>query len=318
MLQQTQVKTVIPYYERWMRQFPDVKTLAAAPFSRVLKAWEGLGYYMRARNLHAAAKLIVAQHAGKFPARFENVLALPGIGRYTAGAICSIAYDARAPILDGNVIRVLCRCFGIRDNARLPRTQKRLWALAESLLPDKNVGEFNESLMELGALVCQPQNPRCEICPLRRGCVAHKKGVQAALPNLSKRAAAKQILRAAVLVRHHGALLLCRDRSVKLLGALWRLPFVETRPRETRRLTEQRFAELFHVPVRLKRPIATVRHSVTTSRITLTAWETAADFRSLSPRRNGFEWKWCNSSALNRLVVDAATNRILKLSQFRT
>jgi A/G-specific adenine glycosylase len=316
MLQQTQVQTVIPYYNRWLRQFPDIPSLAAAPYPRVLKAWEGLGYYSRAKNLHAAAKLVATRHDGKFPRDFAAVLALPGIGRYTAGAICSIAFGTRAPVLDGNVTRVLCRHHGIRQNARLPATRKHLWTLAETLLPQKQVGEFNEALMELGALICLPRNPRCEMCPLRRSCVAFKQNAQNHLPNLGKRAAARKVAQVAAIVRNDEAILLCRSRNTKLLADLWRLPFVETNPRESQKRIERKFAEKLRLSLRLLQPIATIHHSITTSRITLTAWKTAALMPFSTPSsHNGIEWKWCGARALLRLPVDAATKRILQLAR---
>ena len=182
MLQQTRVETVISYHERWLKTFPTIESLARAPLHRVLKLWEGLGYYTRARNLHRAALKVVgrARPPGapqrtarrSVPTNVEQLRLLPGIGRYTAGAIASIAFDQRAPIVDGNVARVFARVFGLRANVKLPATQKRLWGLAESLLPARNCGDFNQALMELGALVCLPVNPRCAGCPLRRVCAA--------------------------------------------------------------------------------------------------------------------------------------------------
>jgi len=188
MLQQTQVKTVIPFWERWQRELPTVEAAAKAPSAKIHKLWEGLGYYTRVRNLQKAAQLIVGRHAGKFPENFADILALPGIGRYTAGAICSIAFNQPAPILDGNVIRVLTRIFGIAGNPKEKTTGKLLWQIAEELVcraknakdaKDKNpspasrssrdpnsCSHLNQSLMELGALICTPRNSQCLICPV--------------------------------------------------------------------------------------------------------------------------------------------------------
>src|SRR5271167_1024821 len=154
MLQQTRVETVRPYYARWLRAFPTIQALARASDDRVLKLWEGLGYYSRARNLHRAAQTIVREHDGKVSRTVEGLRELPGIGRYTAGAIASIAFDQRTPLVDGNVARVFARIFAIRANVKSPRTLQSLWNLAGDLLPDTNAGEFNQALMELGALVC--------------------------------------------------------------------------------------------------------------------------------------------------------------------
>src|SRR5271169_3793142 len=158
MLQQTRVETVRPYYIRWLRAFPTVQALARAADDRVLKLWEGLGYYSRARNLHRAAQIVVRDYEGQLPRTAEGLLKLPGIGRYTAGAIASIAFGERAPLVDGNVARVFARIFAVRGNVKSPRTQQSLWTLAEDLLPDTGPGDFNQALMELGALVCTPAN----------------------------------------------------------------------------------------------------------------------------------------------------------------
>src|SRR5438105_1972274 len=182
MLQQTQVKTVLPYWDRWMRALPTIETLAKARPRTIHKLWEGLGYYTRVRNMQKAARLICDAHGGKFPETFEEILALPGIGRYTAGAICSIGFNQPTPILDGNVVRVLSRVFGINGNSREKLTNKRLWRIAGELVQQaaelkgnlprfrvhatRRCSHFNQSLMELGALVCRPKEPQCLLCPI--------------------------------------------------------------------------------------------------------------------------------------------------------
>jgi A/G-specific adenine glycosylase len=182
MLQQTQVATVIPYFDRFLKAFPTIKRLAAAEEAQVLRLWQGLGYYSRARNLRAAAVKIVADHGGQIPDDAAILLSLPGIGRYTAGAIASIAFDRREPILDGNVARVLCRLERIEADPRSPPTNRILWQLATNILPVKRTGDFNSAMMELGATVCTPRNPKCAICPLRRICSACKAGMQERIP----------------------------------------------------------------------------------------------------------------------------------------
>src|ERR1035438_6680659 len=167
MLQQTRVETVLPYYARWLRAFPTVHALAQAKDDRVLKLWEGLGYYSRARNLHRAARIVVREYDGKLPRTANGLRQLPGIGRYTAGAIASIAFGERVPLVDGNVARVFARIFAITTNVKAPRTMDKLWQLAEQLIPDRDPGDFNQALMELGALVCTPKNPRCDAWPPR-------------------------------------------------------------------------------------------------------------------------------------------------------
>ncbi|MDB5300457.1 MAG: mutY [Phycisphaerales bacterium] len=182
MLQQTQVATVIPYFQRFLARFPTVADLAAADEQEVLRHWQGLGYYSRARNLRAAARMIVHEFGGHMPTEPEELLQLPGVGRYTAGAVASIAFGRRAPILDGNVQRVLCRLDAIASDPRDRQTQQRLWQRAEEILPRRRVGDFNSALMELGALVCTPRNPQCLLCPVRDHCEAFAAGLQEKIP----------------------------------------------------------------------------------------------------------------------------------------
>lgn len=182
MLQQTQVATVIPYYHRFLARFPTIADLASADEQDVLRLWQGLGYYSRARNLQAAARQVVSDYGGVLPADRDELLTLPGIGRYTAGAISSIAFDRPAPILDGNVTRVLCRLDNIADDPRDQQTAKLLWRRAEEILPRKRPGDFNSALMELGATLCTPRNPQCLLCPVRAHCQAQAAGTQEKIP----------------------------------------------------------------------------------------------------------------------------------------
>ncbi|QDT91210.1 A/G-specific adenine glycosylase [Gimesia algae] len=182
MLQQTVVAAVIPYFKRFMTRFPDVQTLAAAEESEVLQHWEGLGYYSRARNIHKAAKLIAGELDGNFPRDLEALQKLPGIGRYTAGAICSFAYDTRAPIVEANTLRLYSRLIGLEEDPRSKSGQNQLWEFAELILPRKSPGEFNQALMDLGSLVCTPQNPDCETCPVSAGCEAFLRQRQHLIP----------------------------------------------------------------------------------------------------------------------------------------
>jgi A/G-specific adenine glycosylase len=182
MLQQTQVATVIPYFQQFIEQFPAIRALAQAQPQTVLRAWQGLGYYSRARNLQSAARMIVSDFGGHVPTNVEELLKLPGVGRYTAGAISSIAFEQRSPILDGNVARVLCRLDAVRRDPREPATREKLWERAEQMLPRRNIGDFNSALMELGALVCTPRAPRCLVCPVRASCQAFADGLQGKIP----------------------------------------------------------------------------------------------------------------------------------------
>ena len=224
MLQQTRVATVIPYFQRWLRRFPDVHALAAAPQDDVLKAWEGLGYYARARNLHKAARQVVKTRHGRLPETAEELRKLPGIGRYTAGAIASIAFDLDEPVLDGNVTRVLCRVFRIRSDPKTTRTRTRLWALARSLVPAGKAALGNQALMDLGATVCIPRGPRCLLCPLGDLCKARAAGEQERLPRKAAAEPTPHFDVVAALVRRRGRILIAKRPSDGLLGGLWELP----------------------------------------------------------------------------------------------
>ncbi len=228
MLQQTQVATVIPYFEHWLARFPDVTALAAAPLDDVLKAWEGLGYYARGRNLHRAAQEIVARHSGRIPADRAALLALPGIGRYTAGAILSLAFGQAEPVLDGNVKRVLCRLHDIAEDPKHPAVERKLWALAAELVEtasDGLAGDLNEALMELGALICTPDAPDCSTCPLADCCLAHARGVEAERPvKIAKARTPHYDVTAAVIADAAGRYLIVQRPPTGLLGGLWGFP----------------------------------------------------------------------------------------------
>jgi A/G-specific adenine glycosylase len=225
MAQQTQIATVARYWTRWMARFPTPAALAAAPLDDVLALWAGLGYYARARSLHRAAQEIVARHGGRVPDDPEALLALPGIGRYTAGAIASIAFARRVAAVDGNVSRVLARVFGLADDVRSPPGVARLWQLAETLVPARAPGDFNQALFDLGATVCTPRSPACLVCPLAAVCVARASGRQEELPVLLRRTVVKEVrVEAALVVRADGAWLLARRAPSGLYGGLWELP----------------------------------------------------------------------------------------------
>jgi A/G-specific adenine glycosylase len=265
MLQQTQVKTVIPYWERWMGEFPDVTSLAGAGEERVLKLWEGLGYYTRARNLQNAARIICERHGGKFPREFESILALPGIGRYTAGAIASIAYGEVRPILDGNVMRVLARQFAIEGDPKSKANQERLWELSAHLVEAANcASSLNQGLMELGATICTPRDPLCASCPVRKSCAALKWGRVEEFPQVPERKKARP-RRFVAYVFRSGERFLVRKRAGGLVNRnLWEFPNFEVL-RGQAAAEKTRFSDL---PLR---PFATIKHTITNNRITLKA-----------------------------------------------
>ncbi|MBI1821861.1 MAG: A/G-specific adenine glycosylase [Nitrospirae bacterium] len=222
MLQQTQVDTVIPYYHRFLSSFPSVQALAEAPLDKVLKGWEGLGYYSRARNLQKSAKIIVKRLQSRFPDQFEEIIKLPGIGKSTAGAILSLAFNQRFPILDGNVRRVLSRLFAVQT-APGPKTDQNLWDYSSSLVP-KQAREFNSALMDLGATVCKPKQPSCGLCPLNSFCLGFKKNLQMVLPLKKKREKIPLYFHAGMVIWKNKKVLI-RKRPVNgLLGGLWEFP----------------------------------------------------------------------------------------------
>jgi A/G-specific adenine glycosylase len=224
MLQQTQVETVIPYYQRFLASFPDLATLAAAHEDAVLGHWSGLGYYSRARNLHAAARRIMADHGGQFPRGIEAILALPGIGRSTAAAIAAFAFGERRAILDGNVKRVLARVFGIEGWPGEKGVENRLWALAESLLPEDGIRTYTQGLMDLGATVCTRGRARCESCPFADDCIANIQGRQRELPAARPKKSLPEKFTAMLVLLNAGEVLLEKRPSSGIWGGLWSLP----------------------------------------------------------------------------------------------
>ena len=315
MLQQTQVKTVVPYWQRWMRELPDIAALAQARSERIHKLWEGLGYYTRVRNLQKAARMIVGQHGGRFPRNFADVLALPGIGRYTAGAICSIAFNQPKPVLDGNVVRVLTRVFGILENPRDRKTNVWLWQLAEELVLHasrithhaSSCSHFNQSLMELGALVCTPRAPKCEACPVSGLCTAFRENRQAELPNFNPRAAATARHFIAFIVERGGRFLV-RQRPAGVVNAhLWEFPNVEFGAQSSR--TARAAARSLGLQLTTATPFCTLKHSITRYRITLKAFQARLGRTSYtSPKHNG---AWLSPKQLAKLPFTAAHKKIL-------
>jgi A/G-specific adenine glycosylase len=227
MLQQTQVGTVIPYFNRFLARFPDVAELAAAPLDEVLKLWAGLGYYSRGRNLHRAAQIIANEHGGRFPRHFEDVAALPGVGRSTAAAICVFAYGARHAILDGNVKRVLARLRGIKGYPGEKKIADRFWSEAEKLLPRRGIEAYTQGLMDLGATVCTRGNPRCAVCPLRSDCIALKRGWVAGLPAPKPRRKRPHKRATFLVLTRAGEVLLEKRPSPGIWGGMWCLPEAE-------------------------------------------------------------------------------------------
>lgn len=221
MLQQTTVAAVIPYFERFLERFPTVHDLAAAAEEDVLRLWEGLGYYSRARNLHRAAQILVRERAGVFPDEVGPLRELPGIGRYTAGAIASFAFDRPAPIVEANTQRLYCRLLGFHGDPRSAAGQKLLWSFAEQILPRRSAGQFNQALMELGATICTPENPACERCPARRCCLAFADNSQSRVPRPTVRPKATEVTEVAVAIERRGKYLLRKRPAGERWAGLW-------------------------------------------------------------------------------------------------
>ncbi len=278
MLQQTQVGTVIGYYERFLARFPTVEALAAASLDEVLKLWEGLGYYSRARYLHRAARMIASEYGGQWPATAEALMRLPGIGRYTAGAIASLAFGQDVPVLDGNVIRILTRLYDIPDDVGQPATRQRLWALAESLVPRGQAGPYNEALMELGRLICKPRRPLCQQCPVSAHCRAFRAGAQEQRPVKRRRAPAPHQHVAAGVVHgkgeYEGRILIAQRPAEGLLGGLWEFPGGKQEDGETLPETLAReLKEELGITVAVGEFLVKIRHAFTHFRITLHAYQ---------------------------------------------
>ncbi len=276
MLQQTQVVTVVPYFDRWMARFPDIAALAAAPLDDVLKAWEGLGYYARARNLQRAAQIVVAQYGGQLPGERGALLALPGIGRYTVGAILSLAFGQPEPVLDGNVRRVLCRVYDIAEDPRQPAVVRRLWDTAAALVeaaPAGQAGDLNEALMELGAQVCTPGRPACGSCPLQAACLAHAHGVEAERPlRRAKPRTPHYQVTAAVIQDPGGRYLLIQRPPNGLLGGLWGFPGCTTDTPDAAALADcltRALAAELGISVAVDGLLPPIKHAYTHFRITL-------------------------------------------------
>ena len=355
MLQQTQVKTVIPYWERWLSELPTIEALAKASPAKIHKLWEGLGYYTRVRNMQKATQQIIAEHAGQFPKTFDAVLALPGIGRYTAGAICSIAFNQPTPILDGNVIRVLTRVYGIKTDPHEKQTNARLWQLAadlvthaalldssgssrrkeahskpqnsQSLLTSAATTEnacshLNQSLMELGALICTPRSPNCAVCPLQKLCGAKKENRQDQLPNLGKREAATERRFHAFVVERDGKFLVHQRPEGVVNAHLWEFPNVEVEANADRARHSVRAAlpqteagaqrtgvpyQLTDFRITATKPLCTIKHSITRYRITLEAWPAQLPAPSVP-----IPGRWFTPKQLHDLAFTSAHRKILQ------
>jgi A/G-specific adenine glycosylase len=318
MLQQTQVATVIPYYEAFLEAFPSLPILASADQREVLRRWEGLGYYRRARQLHEAARQMVAQHDGQFPEDAAQLQQLPGIGRYTAGAILSIGRDQRLPILEANTIRLFSRLLAYPDDPRGATGQRILWEFAERILPRRETGQFNQALMELGSEICTPKQPRCEACPVSALCPTRQRGWQSRIPVATKRVIYEDLREFAVVVRRAGKILIRQCQATERWAGLWDFPRFpvqvdssvpwETQLAEgTRRLTGIRVKPGTH--------LARIKHGVTRYRITLDCFE--AHYQGTDPpssRQGVGPLVWVKPLQLKDYPLSVSGRKLARLS----
>jgi A/G-specific adenine glycosylase len=318
MLQQTQVGTVASYYRRFLEHFPTVETLARASLDAVLKAWEGLGYYARARNLHRAAQLMVKDYGGCLPDTYKELLKLPGVGPYTAGAIASIAFGLDEPVLDGNVIRVLCRIFLIEEDIEKGASKKSLQALARGLIPSGKAGQFNQALMDLGAMICTPREPDCAHCPIASYCLAHQHERQTELPVRRKRKPLPHREIAMGLVwdrpRHlPGArLLIAKRHEADLLGGLWEFPGGHREAGESLEVALKReLQEELGIEVTVQAPFVTVQHAFTHFRVTLYTFHCLHE--KGEPRAiDCAEWRWVALTELDQFAFPTGDRKIIE------
>lgn len=308
MLQQTQVATVVPYFDRFLERFPDVRALAESSRERVLGAWSGLGYYRRARALHAAARVIVERHEGRVPADPEALLALPGIGRYTAGAIASMAYGREEPAVDGNVLRLLSRF-----TAATGENERELWDMARALVLGTSPGDLNQALMELGALVCTPRRPRCPVCPLRSACAALESGEPEALPRPRPTRSPVKVRVAVAVVRRAGRILLERPLDQSPLRGEWDLPAVEIAEAADPRVELRAAIRRRHgLTLAVGRESRAARHAILNRRLRLEAFEctVGSGGGTVGASRRG-DLRWMRERGLGEAAVSGATRKLL-------
>lgn len=318
MLVQTTVTAVIPYFERFLNQFPTVQALAAADETEVLKAWEGLGYYRRARQLHAAARAVVNEHGGSFPTTPDAIRALPGVGRYIAGAILSFAFDQPAPIVEANTQRVLARWLAWREDLKSSRTQAKLWETAEQLVPPEGAGVFNQAFMELGALLCTPRSPSCLVCPVAAECGARLLGIQDLVPTTTPKPPPLEVTEACGLVARGGRVLIVQRGPGRLWEHFWEFPTIHLNGVDP---AGRSFAEpvdlaegirrLTGARVRVGPVVQTVRYSVTKHRVKLDACAATGLSEELKPGPGLVRAVWEAPEKLAAYTFGAASRRLV-------
>ena len=310
MLQQTRVDTVVAYYERFLSRFPTVQALAAAPETDVLKAWEGLGYYARARNLHRAAREVAARYGGSFPQDPNELAQLPGLGPYTAAAVAAIAFNRPVAAVDGNVLRVMARALGIADDVTRPAVRRRIAASVQAMIPAGRASEFAEALMELGALVCTPRSPACSACPWQEACAAHASGQAEALPVRRGKTRPRTVFGAVALIARDGRVLVVRRPDGGLLAGMWEFPWAEAAGlEEAGPALAQGVASRLGLAVRVERELEPVRHvfSHLEWRLRVYLCRPAGEPGGSAA---GTELRWATAAELSELAFGRAHRRI--------
>jgi A/G-specific adenine glycosylase len=317
MLQQTRVNTIIPYFEAWMAKFPTVESLATASLDVVLKSWEGLGYYSRARNLYAAAKRVVEEWGGDLPAEISELMRLPGIGRYTASAIASIAFGRQAAVVDGNVVRVLTRLTDLGEDVTRSSTMTALWQLAESLVPAERPGDYNQALMELGRKICQPVQPQCDHCPVKALCQARQAGTQLDRPVRPPRKRTPHYAVTAGVIWRDGKVLIAQRPLDGMLGGLWEFPGGKQDPGESLvHCLKREIREELGIEIDVTDELTTIQHAYTHFRITLHVFECC--YESGQPRAiqvAGFAWVALDE--LDRYAFPVTDQQIIRVLEQR-
>ena len=314
MLQQTRVETVIPYWQRFLEAFPDIQSLACADLDDIYAVWTGLGYYSRARNLKHAAETVVSDHDGHLPDTAEELQQLKGIGRYTAGAVASIAFDREAPLVDGNVIRVFARLLAIREDSAAKHVVERMWAVAEELVEGPRPGDLNQALMELGATVCTPRNPDCPDCPVRRYCKAEAAGDAALLPIKTKKAKQTKMRAIGAWLERGGKILAVRRPETGLMAGLWELPggAIDAGDEAKDHLARV-IAEATRLGIRNIEAIGQIEHLFTHRRLTLEVFRCHADPGARVRLADHVAHRWVAPEAFLELAHAGPTRKAMTL-----
>ncbi len=311
MLQQTQVKTVLPYFDCWMKALPMIQSIAEVKEDKVLKLWEGLGYYSRARNIQKASKQIMEQHGGDFPSDYDDILALPGVGRYTAGAISSIAFNQNQPLVDGNVIRVLSRLFFYTKNTRLPEADKQMWEWASAVLPKGKARNFNQALMEFGALQCTPAATDCRPCPLKSRCKAYENDMVDQLPDRGPKKVSKNIKVAIAVIKKGDKVFIQKRPATGLMAGLWEFPGGKIEKGESAiKALHREVKEEVGISISNVRPIKKIKHAYTSFKVDLHCF--AADHEEGEVQlKSASDGRWVELSDLEKYPFPAANVQLI-------